>query len=109
MTIQDALIVATVAALLSVSAFVVTYALRARATRWRDLLGQAHKLGGLAVGGLAAVGTVRRIDTRIDAIDLSRELVVGSTIAYLAVAAVWLYKTLVVIRETDHDDEGGDQ
>ena len=65
-------------------------------------------LGGLAVGSLAAVGSIRRIDTRYDSIDLSHELIVGSIIAYLAVAVVWLYKAYVVHRETrrKHDEEG---
>ena len=67
-------------------------------------------LGGFAVGGIAAVGTARRIDTRVDSIDLAHEIAIASTFAYLAIAAVWLYKALVVHRETrrkrdDEDDE----
>lgn len=111
MTAWDALVIATGAALLSVTTFLVVYAVRARETWWSDPLGRAIMLGGFAVGGIAAVGTARRIDTRIDSIHLEHELVVASTIAYLAVAAVWLYKALVVYRETrrKHDDEDDEQ
>lgn len=110
MIAQDALEVATGVALLSVAAFLVVYAVRARETWWSDPLGRAIMLGGFAVGGIAAVGTARRIDTRVDSIHLEHELVVASTFAYLAVAAVWLYKALVVYQETrrkrdDEDDE----
>lgn len=111
MTAQDALEIATGIALLSVAAFLIVYAVRARETWWSDPLGRAIMLGGFAVGGIAAVGTARRIDTRIDSIHLEHELVVASTFAYLAVAAVWLYKALVVYQETrrKHDDDEGDQ
>lgn len=111
MTAQDALNIATGVALLSVAAFLIVYAVRARGAWWSDPLGRAIMLGGFAVGGIAAVGTARRIDTRVDSIDLSHEIAVASTVAYLAVAAVWLYKALVVYRETrrGRDDERGDQ
>lgn len=111
MTAQDALEIATGVALLSVAAFLIVYAVRARETWWSDPLGRAIMLGGFAVGGIAAVGTARRIDTRVDSIHLEHELVVASTFAYLAVAAVWLYKALVVYRETrrKHDDEDDEQ
>ena len=110
MTAQDALEVATGVALLSVAVFLVVYAVRARETWWSDPLGRAIMLGGFAVGGIAAVGTARRIDTRVDSIDLAHEIAIASTFAYLAIAAVWLYKALVVHRETrrkrdDEDDE----
>lgn len=110
MIAQDALEVATGVALLSVAAFLVVYAVRARETWWSDPLGRAIMLGGFAVGGLAAVGSVRRIDTRVSTIDLSHELAVASIFAYLAVAAVWLYKAYVVHRETQrkHDDDEDD-
>lgn len=103
MTAQDALGIATGVALLSVALFLIAYAVRARETWWRDSLGRALMLGGLGVGGLAAVGSVRRIDNRIDSIDLADELIIASTFAYLAVAAVWLYKARVVYRETRRD------
>lgn len=111
MTAQNALVITTGAALLSVALFVIVYAVRARETWWRDPLGRALMLGGLAVGCLTAVGSVRRIDTRIDSVDLAHELIVASTVAYLAVAAVWLYKAFVVYWETRRrrDDEEGDQ
>ena len=91
--------------------FLIVYAVRARETWWSDPLGRAIMLGGFAVGGIAAVGTARRIDTRIDSIHLEHEIAVASTFAYLAVAAVWLYKALVVYQETrrKRDDEDGDQ
>lgn len=111
MTAQDALEIATGVALLSVAVFLVVYAVRARGTWWSDPLGRVLMLGGIAVGTIAAVGTARRIDTRIDSIHFEHELVVASTFAYLAVAAVWLYKALVVYRETrrKHDDEDDEQ
>lgn len=111
MTTQDALVIATGAALLSVAFFVIIYAVRARETWWRDSLGRALMLGGFAVGSLAAVGSVRRIDTHLDSIDLADELTVASTLAYLVVAAVWLYKARVVCRETRRrrDAERDDQ
>ena len=111
MTAQDALAIATGVALLSVVAFLIVYAVRARGTWWSDPLGRVLMLGGIAVGTIAAVGTARRIDTRVASIHLEHELVVASTFAYLAVAAVWLYKALVVYRETrrKRDDDKGDQ
>lgn len=111
MTAQDALNIATGVALLSVAAFLIVYAARARETWWSDPLGRAIMLGGFAVGSIAAVGTARRIDTRVDSIDLAHEIAVASTVAYALVAAVWLYKALVVYRETrrGRDDERGDQ
>ena len=111
MTAQDALDIATGVALLSVATFLVVYTVRAWGTWWSDPLGRAIMLGGFAIGGLAAVGTARRIDTRIDSIDIDHELVVASIFAYLAVSAVWLYKALVVYRETrrKRDDDKGDQ
>ena len=110
MTAWDALAIATGVALLSVAAFLIVYAFRARETWWSDPLGRAIMLGGFAVGGIAAVGTARRIDTHVESIDLAHEITVASTFAYLAVAAVWLYKALVVYRETKRDDvERGDQ
>ena len=111
MIAQDALAIATGVALLSVAAFLIVYAVRARETWWSDPLGRAIMLGGFAVGGIAAVGAARRIDTRIDSIHLEHELTVASTFAYLAVAAVWLYKALVVYQETrrKHDDEDDEQ
>ena len=111
MTAQDALAIATGVALLSVAVFLIVYAVRARETWWRDPLGRALMLGGFAVGSIAAVGTARRIDTHVESIDLAHEITVASTFAYLAVAAVWLYKALVVYRETrrKRDDDKGDQ
>ena len=109
--IADALMVATGVALLSVAVFLIVYAVRARETWWSDPLGRAIMLGGFAVGGIAAVGTVRRIDSRIESIDLAHGVAVASTFAYLLVAAVWLYKAFVVYQETrrKRDDEDGDQ
>ena len=107
MTAQNTLAIVTVVALLSIVAFLVVYAIRARETWWSDPLGRALMLGGFAVGGIAAVGTARRIDTRIESIDIDHELVVASIFAYLAIAAVWLYKTFVVYRETRRDDDDG--
>ena len=104
MTAQNALDIATGIALLSVEVFLVVYAVRARETWWSDPLGRAIMLGGFAVGGIAAVGTARRIDTHVDSIDLAHEIAVASIFAYLAIAAVWLYKALVVYRETKRDD-----
>ena len=111
MTAQNALAIATGAALLSVAVFLIVYAVRARGAWWSDPLGRAIMLGGFAVGGIAAVGSVRRIDNQIDSIDLAHEIAVASTFAYLAVAAVWLYKALVVYQETRRrrDDERDDQ
>ena len=111
MTAQDALEIATGIALLSVAVFLLVYAVRARGTWWSDPLGRVLMLGGIAVGTIAAVGTARRIDTRVASIHLEHELIVASTFAYLAVAAVWLYKALVVYQETrrKHDDEDDDQ
>ena len=111
MTAQDALVVATGIALLSVAAFLIVYAVRARETWWSDPLGRAIMLGGLAVGSIAAVGSARRVDNRVESIDLAYEITVASIFAYLAVAAVWLYKALVVYRETRRrrDDERDNQ
>lgn len=112
MTVSDALVIATGAALLSVATFLVVYAVRARGTWWSDPLGRVLMLGGIAVGTIAAVGTARRIDTRVDSIDLAHEIAVASVFAYLAVAAVWLYKAFVVYRETQRkrdEDERGDK
>lgn len=109
MIAQDALAIATGTALLSVVAFLIVYAVRARETWWSDPLGRVLMLGGFAVGTIAAVGTARRIDDRVESIDLAHEIAVAATFAYLAVAAVWLYKALVVYRETrrkrDEDDD----
>ena len=111
MTAQDALAIATGTALLSVVAFLIVYAVRARETWWSDPLGRVLMLGGFAVGTIAAVGTARRIDDRVESIDLAHEIAVAATFAYLAIAAVWLYKALVVYRETrrKRDDKDGDQ
>lgn len=114
MTAQDALAIATGAALLSATVFILVYAARARRTWWRDPLGRMLMFGGFAVGTLAAVGTVRRVDNRVESIDLAHQLVVASTFAYLAVSAVWAYKALVVFkvnrrRRRRRDDERGDQ
>lgn len=110
MTAQDALEIATGFALLSVALFLLVYAVRARFTWWRDPLGRALMLGGLAVGCLAAVGSVRRIDNRIDSIDLAHGLVIASIIAYVLVGIVWLYKAYVVYQETRHKrDEEDDR
>lgn len=111
MIAQDALAIATGVALLSVAVFLLVYAVRARETWWSDPLGRVLMLGGVAVGGIAAVGTARRIDTRVESIDIAHEITVASAIAYLAVAAVWLYKALVVYQETrrSRDDERDDQ
>lgn len=110
MTTQDALGIATGAALLSTAVFLIVYAVRARETWWRDPLGRVIMLGGFAVGCLTAVGSVRRIDTRVESIDIAHELIIASTFAYLAVAAVWLYKALVVYQETRRrrDDDDGE-
>ena len=99
MTAQDLLVVATVAALVSTLAFVVVYWVRARSSWWRDPLGRMLMLGGVAVALLAAVGTVRRVNTRYE-LGMETWLTIGSIVAYLAVAATWLYKALVVYRET---------
>ena len=111
MNAQDALAIATGTALLSVVAFLVVYAVRARETWWSDPLGRVLMLGGFAVGTIAAVGTARRIDDRVESIDLAHEIAVAATFAYLAIAAVWLYKALVVYQETrrKRDDKDGDQ
>ena len=98
--IADALLVATGAALLSVAVFLIVYAVRARGAWWSDPLGRAIMLGGFAVGSLAAIGTARRIDTRIESIHLAYEITVASIFAYLAVAGVWLSKVRVVYKET---------
>ena len=111
MTAQNTLAIVTVVALLSTVAFLVVYAIRAWGTWWSDPLGRVLMLGGFAVGTIAAVGAARRIDTRIESIDLAHEITVASIFAYLAVAAVWLYKALVVYRETRRkrdDDDGKD-
>lgn len=98
MTAWDALAIATGAALLSVATFLVVYAVRARGTWWRDPLGRVLMLGGFAVGSIAAVGAVRRVDHRVESINLEYEIAVASTFAYLAVAAVWAYKAIVVYK-----------
>ena len=110
MIAQGALAIVTIVALLSTVVFLIVYAVRARETWWSDPLGRAVMLGGFAVGGIAAVGTARRIDTRVDTIDIEHQIAIASTFAYLAIAAVWLYKALVVYRETRRkdDDENGD-
>lgn len=111
MTVADALDIATGIALLSVATFLVVYAVRAWGTWWSDPLGRVLMLDGFAVGCIAAVGTARRIDTHVESIDLAHEITVASTFAYLAVAAVWLYKTFVVYQETRRkrdDDDGKD-
>ena len=111
MTVWDALVIATGAALLSVTTFLIVYAIRARKTWWSDPLGRALMLGGFAVGSIAAVGSVRRIDNRIGSIDLAHEIPVASIFAYLAVAAVWLYKAFAVYHLTRRrrDYERGDR
>ncbi len=99
MTAHDFLIVATVAALASTLAFVVVYWVRARHSWWRDPLGRMLMLGGAAVALLAGVGTVRRVNTRYE-LGMEMWLTIASSIAYLAVAATWLYKSRTVIKET---------
>ena len=99
MTAQNLLIVATVAAFLSTSAFVVVYWVRARRSWWRDPLGRMLMLGGAAVALLSGVGTVRRFNTHYG-LSMETWLTVGSIVAYLAVAATWLYKSRTVIKET---------
>ena len=99
MTIQDVLFAATVAAFLSTTGFVVVYWVRARHTWWRDPLGRMLMLGGVAVALLSGVGTVRRVNTHYG-LSMETWLTVGSIVAYLAVAATWLYKSRVVVKET---------
>ena len=48
------------------------------------------------------VGTVRRIDDRVESVDLSDALNISSAVAYLIIAGVWAYKTWVI---THHDDD----
>lgn len=106
---QDVLAATTVLSLVSVVTFVVVYGWRARHSWWRDPLGRVLMLGGLAVGSLSGVGTLRRVDQRTAAIDIADWLTVASAVAYLLVAAVWAYKTKTIIRETrgQHDRHEG--
>ena len=102
--IDDLLAVTTVLALLSVAAFVVTYAL---AAPWhRSPLGRVLMGSGLALLVLTGVGTLRRLDNRATGGDYADALAVGSVVGYAVVALAWGYKTVVILRENRaHDDE----
>ncbi|QGX08238.1 hypothetical protein EEW87_16330 [Janibacter melonis] len=104
---QNLLEAVTALALLSVSVFVAVYAYRARSSWWRDPLGRMLMLGGAAMTLLVGVGSARRIDSRIDSVDLTDWLTYGSIVAYLAVAVVWAYKTVTVWRETEPPEDDG--
>lgn len=106
MTLQNMLAAANILALLSILTFCTLYV---RVPWWRSSLGRMLMLGAAAVGGLSAVGVIRRFDNRLNDGGLADWLTVGSTIAYLAVAATWFYKAKVVEQEgraarADRDD-----
>lgn len=102
--INDLLAAATVLALLSVAAFVVTYA--ASAPWHRSPLGRVLMGSGVALLLLTGVGTARRVDNRLTGSDWADWLTAGSTIAYSVVALAWAYKTVVIVRENrSHHDE----
>lgn len=96
------LVVSTVLAFISLAVFIVTYS---RVPWYATTLGKALMAGGLSVGLLTAVGLVRRIDTRVESVNLGDVLTWGSVIAYLTVAAVWAYKTYVLARSPKRTDE----
>lgn len=101
--INDLLAVATVSAMVSVTVFVVVYALSAP---WhRSPLGRVLMGSGLALMVLTGVGTLRRIDNRATGGDYADALVVGSIVGYVVVALAWAYKTRVVVRENRRHPE----
>lgn len=89
------LVISTALAFISLAVFTVVYL---RVPWHATPLGRALMAGGLSVGLLTAVGLVRRIDTRVESVNLGDVLTWGSVIAYLTVAAVWAYKTYVLAR-----------
>lgn len=98
--INDLLAVATVAAMVSVTVFVVVYALSAP---WhRSPLGRVLMGSGLALLVLTGVGTLRRVDTRATGGEYADALAIGSIVGYAVVALAWAYKTRVVVRENRH-------
>lgn len=105
MTLQDVLTAANVAALLSVLAFIAVYA---RVPWWRSSLGRALMTGALAVGLISIVGVIRRFDNRFNDGSHADWLSIGSSIAYLMIALVWLYKAKVV-REEERPPIRGDK
>lgn len=101
--INDLLVVATVAAMLSVTVFVVVYALSAP---WhRSPLGRVLMGSGLALLVLTGVGVLRRLDNRATGGDYADALAIGSIVGYAVVALAWAYKTRVIVRETRHHPE----
>ena len=99
---QDLLLAATLLALVSVVVFIVAYA---RLPWYASSLGRAIMAGGFAVGLLSGVGAIRRFDNRFNDGGLADWLTVGSTLAYLIVAAVWSYKTRTVLKGGPDDDK----
>lgn len=102
MMVDSMLVVSTALAFISLVVFTVTYL---RVPWHATPLGRALMAGGLSVGLLTAVGLVRRIDTRVESVNLGDVLTWGSVIAYLTVAAVWAYKTYVLARADKRTDE----
>ena len=101
--LADLLAVATVAAMLSVTVFVVIYALSAP---WhRSPLGRVLMGSGLALLVLTGVGTLRRIDNRATGGDYADALAIGSIVGYTVVALAWAYKTRVIVRENRRHPE----
>ena len=101
--INDFLAIATVAAMLSVTIFVVVYALSAP---WhRSPLGRVLMGSGLALLVLTGVGTLRRVDTRATGGDYADALAIGSIVGYAVVALAWAYKTRVIVRENRRHPE----
>ena len=102
MTAQNLLFVTTILALLSTGLFVLTYAVRARSGWWRDPLGRALMLAGVAVFTLCGVGTIRRFNTAyFDSDELQAALLIASSVAYVAIALTWAYKSYTVLKETE--------
>ena len=95
------LVVSTALAFISLAVFTIMYL---RVPWYSTSLGKALMAGGLSVGLLTTVGLVRRVDTRVESVNLGDVLTWGSVIAYLTVAAVWAYKTYVLAR-ADKDEQ----
>lgn len=96
------LVVSTALAFISLAVFTIMYL---RVPWYSTSLGKALMAGGLSVGLLTTVGLVRRVDTRVESVNLGDVLTWGSVIAYLTVAAVWAYKTYVLARADKRTDE----
>lgn len=107
MTIPIALEAATFLALAATLYFIVTYAFVPY--WWKSSLGRALMSGGVAVALVAGIGTIRRIDDRVDEIDFTTQLSLLTIFAYLLIAVVWFRKARVIHEEHRSHDAAQEQ